>query len=424
MGGGGGRGGGGGGGGREGGGRGRPPPPMPPKKPPIPKTCNARARDRKATPRRVLTRGIVAPALVVIHTGSPRNAGLLGNDALQQRDRIDVDGPSARELIGDVEGWIRSADDDLPAEVPPHASEEAGGGPDQLPGISGGEEARGDPGRQSFGFGAGFLIGGVAVEQAGQSLERGVTELAPVADFGLVEGLVVVAGGSRDGVVIGVEGLQDHPTAEQPAPGSPRPLREHLKGTFRGTEIRQVQAGVGRYDAHKGYQREIKAFGDHLSADEDGEVGFDALGARAEVTDPLAAAGGAGAGWLPSIAAVVAKELLASGMVGEGCIAACTLQGAAAVAAEDVGGRTAPVEKEHGLLARLEGLAQCLLKGAAEQGSIAGAQLLPHVDNLDRGEVDGFGLALCRSIASTDLQPGGLAGEPLAMAEDPLGQHQ
>src|SRR3990170_1934905 len=387
--------------------------PMPPKKPPIPKTCNARARYRKATPRRVLTRGIVAPALVVIHTGSPRDAGLLGNDALQQRDRIDVDGPSPRELIGDVEGWIRSADDDLPAEVPPHASEEARGGPDQLPGISGGEEARGDPGRQSFGFGAGFLIGGVAVEQAGQSPERGVTELAPVADFGLVEGLVVVAGGSRDGVVIGVEGLQDHPTAEQPAPGSPGHLGEHLKGTFRGTEIRQVQAGVGRYDAHKGDQREIKAFGDHLSADEDvgavrsemgeyeivraarprgvtipaqgsgaggelGEVGFDALGARAEVTDPLAAAGGAGSGRLPSIAAVVAKELLANGMGGEGGIAACTLQGAAAVAAEDVGGRTAPGEKEAGLLARLEGLAQCLLKGAAEQGSIAGAQLLPH----------------------------------------------
>ena len=76
------------------------------------------------------------------------------------------------------------------------------------------------------------------------------------------------------------------------------------------------------------------------------------------------------------------------GVEGEGQVAARALQAVAALAAEDIGGRAAPVEKQDRLLVGIQHLAQRFLQLAAEDGAVAGFQLLAHIHNLDRRQVE------------------------------------
>ena len=69
--------------------------------------------------------------------------------------------------------------------------------------------------------------------------------------------------------MVGREGLHQHPTAARSAPRASGDLGEQLKGPFRCSEVRDVQADVCVDHPDKGNVRKIEALGDHLRAEQD-----------------------------------------------------------------------------------------------------------------------------------------------------------
>jgi hypothetical protein len=83
------------------------------------------------------------------------------------------------------------------------------------------------------------------------------------------KGLVVVRRRGADGRMLGSARLHDHPAAERATAAAAPDLRDELAGPLGGTEVGEVQAGVGVHDAHEHHRREVESLGDHLRADED-----------------------------------------------------------------------------------------------------------------------------------------------------------
>ena len=97
----------------------------------------------------------------------------------------------------------------------------------------------------------------MAVLQAGQAREGRVLNLAAVFQFLLVEAVIIMEGGKLDGVMIGIESLNDGPPPQRTAPGAPHNLREELKTTFTGAIIRKVEAHIRQNHAHEGDQGQV-----------------------------------------------------------------------------------------------------------------------------------------------------------------------
>lgn len=64
------------------------------------------------------------------------------------------------------------------------------------------------------------------------------------------------------------ESLHHHFAAELAAPGSPGDLGQQLEGSLSGPKIGNVETDVGVENSDQGDFRKVKAFGDHLGADE------------------------------------------------------------------------------------------------------------------------------------------------------------
>ena len=89
--------------------------------------------------------------------------------------------------------------------------------------------------------------------------ERGIGELPAQGKLIRVETGIVVLLSPADGVMAGVEGLDDDP-ARLIAPAAPsRHLRQDLEGPLGGPEVRDVQGGVGGDDADQRDLRESRA---------------------------------------------------------------------------------------------------------------------------------------------------------------------
>ena len=73
-------------------------------------------------------------------------------------------------------------------------------------------------------------------------------------------------------VVVGVLGLDDDLSGDFSASSSSRNLREELKRTFAGSEIRNVERKVGVDHAHQGHIWEVVSFRNHLRADHDVDI--------------------------------------------------------------------------------------------------------------------------------------------------------
>src|SRR5574340_576181 len=80
---------------------------------------------------------------------------------------------------------------------------------------------------------------------------------------------IVMLLGLEDDIMTGVEGLNDDPSRLVAADAPSRYLRQDLEGPFGGTEIREIQGGVGGDNADQGDGRKVVSFGNHLGADED-----------------------------------------------------------------------------------------------------------------------------------------------------------
>ena len=106
-------------------------------------------------------------------------------------------------------------------------------------------------------------------------------------------------------------------------------------------------------------------------------------------------------------------------MVDQGSSAAWAARHPAAVATEDMRGGAAPIEKEDGLLPGIERGGHGLIEAAAEERSVAGPQLLPHVDQVHRRQVDGDGVAFQRLVGGGQVVAELLSLDRPAPAEDP-----
>ena len=116
----------------------------------------------------------------------------------------------------------------------------------------------------------------------------------------------------------------------------------------------------------------------------------------------------------------MAGKLAGVCMVCERCVAAGALCNPAAIATENIGCRTAAVEKEDSLMARLNSLVERFLQRPAEDRAIASFQLLTHVDHTNRGQVNVASISRGFLIAVLDPQAFSLLCEALAVPQNPL----
>ncbi len=113
-------------------------------------------------------------------------------------------------------------------------------------------------------------------------------------------------------------------------------------------------------------------------------LAFHPLGAGAELSNGAAAASRAVFGHLAAVIAGMALQILAVAVKGQGQVAARAAQRGAAFAAEHIGGGAAPVEKQDRLLAGFQYACKRFAQNTAEDGAVAGFQLLAHVHHIHR----------------------------------------
>src|SRR4030042_3219914 len=109
-------------------------------------------------------------------------------------------------------------------------------------------------------------------------------------------------------------------------------------------------------------------------------------------------------------------------MVCERQVTARAFEDVAAIAAENISGTAAPVEKQDGLLVMLQNLRQRRLQGPAEYGPVTCLQFRAHIHDFYRWKVDGFCLVTNRVIMRADPQLLDLALHCLAVRQDTLRQ--
>ena len=208
-------------------------------------------------------------------TGEGMDSGSGGRDdgwrGLEEGYGVYFDGPAVSEadFFEEQSGFV-AADEDLPAVAALDPGDEAGDGAEDF-GLGKAEpvtlvaEGQGD----TIGLRLGFFGVDLGMGEPGEPGEGGVAVLESVVDFLAGESLIVVGGDGADGVVLGVEGLDDDaPAARAPARPS-GDLCKHLEDAFAGAVVGEVDADVGAHDAHEGDLGQVKALGHHLGADED-----------------------------------------------------------------------------------------------------------------------------------------------------------
>ncbi len=211
--------------------------------------------------------------------------------------------------------------------------------------------------------------------------------------------------------MIRVEGLHQHPAALVAPARAAGHLRDQVEGPLGGTEVGQVQRGVGIDHADQGHIGEVQSLGDHLRAQQDlhlaaaegvqgllvaagalhgvavhpqyadaGEAGADLglqpLRAQAAVVDaPEAALGTLGWG-RHLVVAVVAEGDLLRAVVRQRDVAMGTLDHGPAGRALDVGGETAAVQQQDHLAALAQRLVHRRVQVAADRAARAARVLV------------------------------------------------
>ena len=114
-----------------------------------------------------------------------------------------------------------------------------------------------------------FLLVAAVHDDVGQSGVGRIRHQAAEFDFLVIKGLIVLRSGATDGVVIRIDGLDEHDAGGLAAPGASAGLGEQLEGPLGGAKIGQAQAHVGADDADQSDVGDIVTLGDHLRAHQD-----------------------------------------------------------------------------------------------------------------------------------------------------------
>ena len=205
------------------------------------------------------------------------------------------------------------------------------------------------------------------------------------------------------------------------APGPAGHLAQELEGPLSGTEVRQVQAGVGADHSHQRHLGDVETLGHQARADQDVQLaageGVDdalrgaaslhhvsvetahaqrrearrdlvlqALGPAAEVADPRRTAGRAAPRHRPAPPAVVAAQRHPGGVVDERPLAVGTGLDMAAVPAEHHRRRAAAVDQQDRPIPGTEvQRGERARQPGRDEAAVAGRQLGPQIDDLHRG---------------------------------------
>lgn len=112
----------------------------------------------------------------------------------------------------------------------------------------------------------------MTVSEADYLGEGWVVKLSAVGNLLMIERSIIVLQCRLDGIVPGVEGLDDDPATQYTPPGSAGHLGKKLEAPLSGAEIGQVEACIGANYSDQGNPGQIKSLGYHLGADK--YIGF------------------------------------------------------------------------------------------------------------------------------------------------------
>ncbi len=111
-------------------------------------------------------------------------------------------------------------------------------------------------------------------QNVGHGAERRVAHHAPEGQFLFVKSLVVLRRRYAHGIVIGIDGLDEHDPRHAAASRAPGHLREQLKGALGRAEIRHAQPHIRRHHAHQRDIGDVVPLGDHLRAHQNAVVPY------------------------------------------------------------------------------------------------------------------------------------------------------
>src|SRR5215470_9422867 len=110
----------------------------------------------------------------------------------------------------------------------------------------------------------GFLETPIADDDIGQRSGRRIGHDAAVMEFAFEEGGIILLDRVLDGVVPGIERLDEDAAGQIATAGTAGDLRKKLKSAFGGPEVRHVEGAVGAYNADQRDPMKIVPFGEHL----------------------------------------------------------------------------------------------------------------------------------------------------------------
>lgn len=131
----------------------------------------------------------------------------------------------------------------------------------------------------------GDSLGFIGKAKFGEISKGGELAFLAVGKQDLIERRIVAGYGELDGRVFGLISLdKDMGVGVMTTADSPDDLSEKMEGAFGGGEVGEMKATVGLDDADSDEMREVQAFGESLSADEEVNfAGFDGGVKRGEI---------------------------------------------------------------------------------------------------------------------------------------------
>src|SRR4029079_19709072 len=100
-----------------------------------------------------------------------------------------------------------------------------------------------------------------------QMRERWISKPLALFQLILIKTIHVMLRRRANNLVGRVKCLQDHVPPTLASACAPCHLSQHLKDSFPGERIGQIQSDVCEDDANQGDQRKIESFGEHLGTD-------------------------------------------------------------------------------------------------------------------------------------------------------------
>ena len=106
-------------------------------------------------------------------------------------------------------------------------------------------------------------------DDVGAGGEWRIAQIFSKFHFFAEEAFVILVGCETNGIVVGIQCLDNNVAGSCAPAGATGGLGEKLKGTLGGAVIGNAESDVGQHNANQGYVWDVMTFGNHLGADQD-----------------------------------------------------------------------------------------------------------------------------------------------------------